>query len=83
MTMQANLKPALLIVLVALGILFALQNVADVEVQFLLWSVTLPRAILILVVLALGIVIGVILHSIHVRRRQAPPPPPVVSDGRG
>jgi len=82
--MQANLKPALLIVLVALGILFALQNVADVEVQFLLWSVTLPRAILILVVLALGIVIGVILHSIHVRRRQAPTAtPPVGTDRPG
>lgn len=73
--MQANLKPTLLIVLVAVGVLFALQNVADVEVQFLLWSVTLPRAILILVVLAVGIVIGIILHSIHVRRRQTPPPP--------
>ena len=82
--MQANLKPALLIVLVALGILFALQNVADVEVQFLLWSVTLPRAILILVVLALGIVIGVILHSIHVRRRQPPAAmPPAGTDRLG
>jgi uncharacterized integral membrane protein len=73
--MEARLKPALLIVLVALGIVFALQNVADVEVQFLLWSVTLPRAILLLVVLAVGIVIGAILHSIHRRRRQAPTPP--------
>jgi len=82
--MQANLRPALLIVLVAVGILFALQNVADVEVQFLLWSVTLPRAILILVVLALGIVIGVILHSIHLRRRQAPPASPTAeTDRRG
>ncbi|MGD8809828.1 MAG: LapA family protein [Gammaproteobacteria bacterium] len=74
--MEARLKPALLIVLVALGIVFALQNVADVEVQFLLWSVTLPRAILLLVVLAVGIVIGAILHSIHRRRQQAPTPPP-------
>lgn len=72
--MEARLKPALLIVLVALGIVFALQNVADVEVQFLLWSITLPRAVLLLVVLAVGIAIGAILHSIHVRRRQAPPP---------
>ena len=71
--MHAKLKPTLLIVLVALGIVFALQNVADVEVQFLLWSVTLPRAILILVVLTVGIVIGVILHGIRVRRRQSPP----------
>lgn len=71
--MEARLKPALLVALVVIGIVFALQNVAEVEVQFLLWSVTLPRAILLLVVLAVGIVIGAILHSIHVRRRQAPP----------
>lgn len=73
--MPASLKPVLLIVLVAVGIIFAIQNVADVEVQFLLWAVTLPRAILIVVVLALGMVIGAILHSMHVRRRQTPSPP--------
>ena len=77
--MPASLKPVLLIVLVAVGIIFAIQNVADVEVQFLLWAMTLPRAILIVVVLALGMVIGAILHSMHVRRRHtsSPPAPPV------
>jgi len=73
--MPANTRPILLLVLIGIGVLFAVQNIADVEVQFLLWSVTLPRAILILVVLALGMLIGWILHSVHIRRRQAPLPP--------
>jgi uncharacterized integral membrane protein len=76
--MPANLRPILLIALIGVGVIFALQNVADVEVQFLLWSVALPRAILILVVLALGILIGWILHGIHIHRQKGrlPPAPP-------
>ena len=41
--MPANLRPILLIVLIGVGVIFALQNIADVEVQFLLWSMALPR----------------------------------------
>jgi len=73
--MPANFRPILLIVLIGIGVIFAIQNVADVEVQFLLWSVSLPRAILILVVLALGMLIGWILHGIHVHRRKDRLPP--------
>lgn len=74
--MLANARPIVLIVLIGIGVVFAVQNVADVEVQFLLWSIALPRAILILAVLALGMLIGWILHGVHVRRRQGPPSPP-------
>lgn len=73
--MLTNARPIVLIVLIGIGVVFAIQNVADVEVQFLLWSVALPRAILILAVLALGMLIGWILHSVHVRRRQEPGSP--------
>lgn len=73
--MHRNLKPILLIVLVGIGVLFALQNIAEVEVQFLFWSVALPRAILILAVLALGMLIGWILHSVHARKRPGSLPP--------
>lgn len=73
--MSANFRPILLIILIGIGVVFAIQNVADVEVQFLLWSIALPRAILILAVLALGMLIGWILHGVHVRRRQEPSPP--------
>jgi len=71
--MPANLKHIVLIVLVAIGVIFAFQNVAKVEVQFLLWSVTLPRAILILAVLALGVLIGWILQGIRGRKARREP----------
>lgn len=70
-----NARPVLLIVLIGIGVVFAIQNVREVEVQFLLWSFALPRAILILAVLALGMLIGWILHSVHARRRREPGPP--------
>ncbi|MCM8813923.1 MAG: LapA family protein [Candidatus Omnitrophica bacterium] len=38
--------------------LFILQNVAAVTVQFLLWSITLSRSLLIMLVLAAGFIIG-------------------------
>ncbi len=73
--MPRNLRPALLIVLVGLVLVFAVQNVANVEVQFLIWSMAMPRAILIAVVFALGVLIGWILHSLYRRGRQDPEPP--------
>jgi putative membrane protein len=69
--MVANIRPFILIVLIAIAMIFAIQNVAEVEVQFLLWSVALPRAIMILVVLAVGMLIGWILHSVHIRRQKS------------
>lgn len=61
-------RPILLVVLLGTVLVFAVQNVADVEVQFLLWSMAIPRAILILVVFALGVLLGWVLHSLHRRR---------------
>lgn len=46
------------LVLLALALVFTLQNAASVEVRLLFWGVTLPRSALIFVVLAVGAVIG-------------------------
>jgi putative membrane protein len=66
--MPHGLRPILLVVLLGTVLVFAVQNVADVEVQFLLWSLAMPRAILIMVAFALGVLLGWILHSLHRRR---------------
>ena len=72
--MAHKLRPIISIVLIGIVLVFAIQNVADVEVQFLIWSFALPRAILIVVVFALGMLIGWILHSVRARKRpQAAP----------
>ena len=67
--MGHRLRPVVSFVLIGIVLAFAVQNVADVEVQFLIWSFALPRAILIVVVFALGMLIGWILHSLRVRKR--------------
>jgi uncharacterized integral membrane protein len=47
-----------------------MQNIAAVEVTFLLWSISLSRALLIFFALAIGILIGWLLRS-YIEHRQA------------
>ena len=55
---RSRLRLILALTLVALVIVFALQNVTLVEVQFLFWGLALPRALLIFVVLMIGMIAG-------------------------
>lgn len=45
-------------ILLLLVILFALQNSEVVEVEFLIWGVSIPRSLLIFLVLLIGFVTG-------------------------
>jgi lipopolysaccharide assembly protein A len=65
-----NFKLALILVLSGIILIFVTQNVAAVEVTFLLWSVSLSRALLIFFALAIGILIGWFLRS-YIDHRQA------------
>lgn len=58
-----NFKLFFILTLVGLAVLFVVQNVAIVEIQFFIWSLAVSRAILIFFVLAVGIVVGWLLHS--------------------
>ena len=49
------------IVIGALAIVFAAMNTQIVEVQLYFWSVTMSRALMILIVLGIGIVMGWVL----------------------
>ncbi|MDB2414869.1 LapA family protein [Rickettsiales bacterium] len=51
-------KMSLGLVLLLSVVLFTIQNVAVVEIQFLLWGFSIPRALLIFAVLSIGIIIG-------------------------
>ena len=53
----------LILVLVGLVVLFIIQNVAVVEIQFLFWATQMPRSLLMFLLLAIGIIIGWFLHS--------------------
>ena len=57
---------ALLGVVVAL---FIIQNTDVTEVRFLFWSVAMSRALMFFLLLAIGMVIGWLLHAASARRR--------------
>jgi len=61
--MLMNLKMLLILILVGLAVLFIIQNVAVVEIQFLFWATQMPRSLLIFLLLAIGVIIGWFLHG--------------------
>ena len=54
-----------------LVIVFILQNIEMVEVTFLAWTISVNRAVMVLVVFAVGIILGWIVGSLGRRRRAA------------
>jgi len=60
--------------LLGLAVLFAVQNVATVEVSFLLWTLKMPRAILMFLVFVAGALFGWIFSKLHtpVQKRHTP-----------
>lgn len=49
---------------------FIVQNMAIVEIQFLFWSFSLPRALTLFIVLSAGVLIGWLWHSHRQERRE-------------
>jgi uncharacterized integral membrane protein len=66
---RMNYKLIITLILAGLALLFIIQNVAVVEIQFLFWSARMPRAVLMFLFLAAGIIIGWFLHS-YLKYRQ-------------
>ena len=58
-----NFKFGFLLFLAALFALFVLQNIEEVQVRFLLWSISMSRAIMFFFVITIGIAIGWLLHG--------------------
>lgn len=58
-----NYKLIAILVLTGLVLLFVVQNVATVEIQFLFWSTQMPRSLLIILLLGAGFALGWFLHS--------------------
>lgn len=66
-----NYKLISLLLLAGLAVLFIIQNVAVVEIQFLFWSIKMSRSLLMFFLLAIGIIIGWFLHGFlkHQKRK--------------
>ncbi|MCR4300560.1 MAG: LapA family protein [Sulfuricaulis sp.] len=65
-----SIKLILTLLLAMMVTVFALQNTAVVEIRFLFWTVSMSRALLILVVLAIGMVLSWLLQGYLFRRRR-------------
>ncbi len=65
-----NYKMLLILILSGLAVLFIIQNVAVVEIQFLFWATQMPRSLLMFLLLAICIIIGWFLHG-YVKHREA------------
>jgi uncharacterized integral membrane protein len=63
-----NNKMIFISVLSGLAALFILQNISIVEIRFLFWSMQLPRSVFMFLLLAIGVVIGWVLHGNKNRR---------------
>lgn len=58
-----HFKLILSLALIGTVLLFVIQNVSVVEIRFLFWSFAMSRVLLIFFVLAVGILVGWLLHG--------------------
>ena len=58
------------ICLISAVFIFVFQNMQVVEVKFLLWSLTVSRALILFITLAIGLIVGYLL-GLPGRRRKA------------
>ena len=65
-----SLKLIFSLLLVIAVLIFSIQNIAAVEIQFLVWSFSLPRALMIATLLGIGFIIGLLFYSLMVPRRR-------------
>lgn len=64
-----TMKLVLILVLSSLAVLFIAQNVAVVEIAFLLWHTSMSSALLIFFSLMTGFVLGWFMHGYLLHRR--------------
>ena len=55
-----------------LSIVLIVQNTEMVETEFILWSFTMPRAVLLLISTLLGFVVGVLVSLATMKKKKAP-----------
>jgi uncharacterized integral membrane protein len=68
--MLGLIRTVALVLLTILATIFFVQNLATIEVAFLTWSFAAPRAIIFLLLFAIGLAMGYLLRTF--RPRPAP-----------
>ena len=77
-----NAKLIIGIILAGLAAIFIIQNVTVVDMRFLFWTLSMSRALLMLLILSVGIVLGWLLHGSFSRRKRSVHVKRDVADGR-
>jgi lipopolysaccharide assembly protein A len=62
-------RAILIALLVALPVIFVLQNTQVVEIHFLFWKLSMSRVLIILLLLVIGMLAGWLLHSLFSSRK--------------
>jgi uncharacterized integral membrane protein len=65
------MKPKFIIgaILAVLAALFIMQNVAVMDLRFLFWTLSMSGALLMFLILAVGVILGWLLHGSFNRRK--------------
>ncbi len=63
-------KIIIIIILAVLLIIFVLQNTAIVEIKFWFWELSIPRALVLFICFAMGLIIGLIIPSTRKNEEQ-------------
>ena len=58
-----KIKMAISLFLAILAFIFIFQNIETVEVKFLVWSVPMSRALLVVIMLGIGMILGWLISS--------------------
>ena len=69
-----NAKLILSIILITLSVIFLLQNMVTVKIEFLMWSLAIPRALMVVILIGIGFIIG-LLFSNFSNHDKLPNPP--------
>ena len=64
-----HFKLVLLLALAGLGVIFIIQNANVADVRFLFWTLSTSLSLLIFFLLTFGIIVGWLLHSYFIHRR--------------
>lgn len=65
-----NVKLIVSLILSGLAVLFIIQNVAVTEIRFLFWTLSMSRSLLMFFILAIGIMVGWLLHGFMMHRQK-------------
>jgi uncharacterized integral membrane protein len=68
-----NVRAVFTTLLIVLSVIFVLQNTEVVEIRLLFWTLSMSRVLIILLLLAIGMLVGWLLHGLFGQRHTHQP----------